>query len=113
MHELPVTESILDIVLRHAKKANAVHIVKIHLVIGQMASIVDDSVKFYWDIISAGTPAEGASLSFRRINTRFQCTECGLKFSPTCNQFTCPDCESSRVIVISGNEFFVESIDVG
>jgi hydrogenase nickel incorporation protein HypA/HybF len=112
MHELPVTESILDIVLRHAEKANSDQITKIHLVIGQLASIVDDSVKFYWDIISKGTLAEGAVLSFRRIPTRFLCLDCKIKFLPSGSHFTCPDCGSSRVSIINGNEFFVEAIDL-
>jgi hydrogenase nickel incorporation protein HypA/HybF len=52
MHELAVTESILEIALRHAQEHNARHITGLYLVLGQWASIVDDSVQFYWDIIS-------------------------------------------------------------
>ena len=51
MHELAVTQSILDISLRYAQKANAKRIGVIHLVIGKFSSIVDDSVQFYWDMI--------------------------------------------------------------
>jgi hydrogenase nickel incorporation protein HypA/HybF len=112
MHELPITESILDIALRHAENANADRITKIHLVIGQLASIVDDSVQFYWDIVSSGTIAEGAQLIFRRIGTRFQCKDCGLVFSPTDIDYSCPDCGSFKVTVITGKEFFVEAIDI-
>ena len=52
MHELPVTESVLEIALRHAKGAGAERITNIYLVIGQLSSIVDDSIQFYWDIVS-------------------------------------------------------------
>jgi hydrogenase nickel incorporation protein HypA/HybF len=112
MHELPVTESILEIALRHATHANANRITKIYLVIGQLASIVDDSVQFYWEFVSEGTIAQGATLEFRRIQTRFECKDCGLKFSPTDIDYTCPDCQSFNVSVIDGQEFFVEAIDV-
>ena len=67
MHELPVTESILENTLRHARGAKAVGVTDVYLVIGQLSSIIDDSVQFYWDMISEGTIAEGASLHFKRI----------------------------------------------
>jgi hypothetical protein len=57
MHELPVTESILDIAVKHARQANAQRIADIYLVIGQLSSIVDDSIQFYWDIIAKDTLA--------------------------------------------------------
>ena len=64
MHELSITESILDITLRHARQAGAGRVTNLYLVIGQLASIVDDSVQFYWDIVAKGTLAEGAHLHF-------------------------------------------------
>jgi hydrogenase nickel incorporation protein HypA/HybF len=60
MHELMVTESILEIALRHAGQAGAVRVTDLFLVVGDLSSIVDDSVQFYWDFVSEGTAAEGA-----------------------------------------------------
>jgi hydrogenase nickel incorporation protein HypA/HybF len=112
MHELPVVENILEIAIRHAKQADAKHITNIHLVIGNLASIIDDSVQFYWDILSVGTIAEGALLIFKRIETRFECKECGFRYIPTETDYSCPDCGSLQLKVINGNEFYVEAIDV-
>jgi len=77
MHELSVTENILEIASRHAIKANAHSISDIHIVIGQLSSIIDDSVEFYWDIISEGTICKGARLHFSRIPARLECLDCG------------------------------------
>ena len=82
MHELSVTESILEIALRHANNANAKRITNLYLVIGQLASIVDDSVQFYWDIISKDSIAEGAVLHFRRLPATLACQECNFQYSP-------------------------------
>ena len=112
MHELSVTESILEIALRHANNANAKRITNLYLVIGQLASIVDDSVQFYWDIISKDSIAEGAILHFRRLPATLSCQECNFEYSPANNSFSCPNCTSDRVKVITGEEFYMEAIDV-
>jgi hydrogenase nickel incorporation protein HypA/HybF len=112
MHELSVTESILDITLHHAAQANAKRVTAIYLVIGQLSSIVDDSVSFYWDIISKGTLAEGAGLHFQRIATEMQCLACNQRYQPNNKHLACPHCGSYQVKVIAGEEFYLESIEV-
>lgn len=112
MHELPVTENILEISLKYAQESNASQITNIYLVIGQMASIVDDSVQFYWEIISKGTIAENARLHFNRIPTKFQCLKCNHQFIYNGDDFECPNCGSVEVKIIDGDQFFLEAIDV-
>ncbi len=112
MHELSVTESILEISLRHAQLAKAKRITGLYLVIGQLATIIDDSVQFYWDIISKDTIADGAVLHFRRIPAILSCIECNYQYTPRDDSFACPECKSEKVKVVAGNEFFMEAIDI-
>jgi hydrogenase nickel incorporation protein HypA/HybF len=111
MHELAVTESILEISLRHAEQAGAAGIMNLYLVVGELSSIVDDSVQFYWDIISEGTKAEGALLHFKRIPAEMQCRACQHSYLLADN-LVCPQCDSSDVLVVAGSEFFLESLEV-
>jgi hydrogenase nickel incorporation protein HypA/HybF len=112
MHELSVTENILEIAVRHGQNAGAARITNLYLVIGQLSSIIDDSVQFYWDIISKDTLAENAQLHFRRIPTQLRCLECNREFTPVKEDFACPECGSIRVKVSAGEEFFLEAIDI-
>ncbi|MEJ2012573.1 MAG: hydrogenase maturation nickel metallochaperone HypA [Anaerolineales bacterium] len=112
MHELPVTESILEIALRHAQAAQAARVTDIYLVIGQLASIVDDSVQFYWDMISADTIAAGAQLHFKRIPAEMLCLDCGKGYQPGEGELACPVCGGRHVKVVSGEEFRMEAIEV-
>jgi hydrogenase nickel incorporation protein HypA/HybF len=112
MHELAVTESILEISLRHAREAGAARIARIHLVLGELSSIVDDSVQFYWDMISENTLAEGAQLVFRRVPVELLCLSCAQRYSPNGNELACPSCGAAQVKIIAGEEFYVEAIDV-
>lgn len=112
MHELAVTESILSIAGRHARQAEATRVTDIHLVIGQLSSIVDDSVQFYWDIISAGTICAGARLHFQRISAELRCTDCGHSYTLSDELKLCPQCGSASVRVVSGEEFWLDSIEI-
>jgi len=112
MHELAVTENILSIVTRHAEDAKASNVTDIHLVIGQLSSIVDDSVQFYWEIIAENTICEKAKLHFSRIPARFQCLDCGHEYVIPQSLTPCVKCGSINVELLAGEEFFVESIEI-
>ncbi len=113
MHELSITQSILEIAVRHGQQANASRITHLHLVIGQLSSVVDESVQFYWDMIAEGTLARGAQLHFQRIPARLECLECGQVYTLDSRELEgCPACESVKVKVIAGNEFRLESIEI-
>lgn len=112
MHELAVTQSILETAERHAREAAAWRVNRLHLVIGELSSFVDDSIQFYWDLISKGTLCEGATIEFRRVPARLLCLECGTEYPLEGELTPCPSCGSPRVRVVSGDEFRLESIDI-
>ena len=112
MHELAVTESILAIVRRHAERAGATRVLRIHLVIGELSSIVDDSVQFYFDYLSRDTIAAGAELTFRRLPVGLVCGACGHRWQPVGADWTCPACDAAAARIDTGREFFVDSIEV-
>jgi len=112
VHELAVTESLLQMALQHAQPAGATRVTAVHLVIGQLSSIVDDSVQFYWDMISAGTLCEGAQLQFERVPASLLCLTCSHTYILDGELMGCPRCGSERVKVTGGDEFRLESIEV-
>jgi hydrogenase nickel incorporation protein HypA/HybF len=112
MHELAVTESILNIALKHAGQAEAQRVTHLHLVIGRLSSIIDDSVQFYWDIVAAGTLCEGSTLHFERIPAQMHCLSCGDEYKLDGELTPCPACGSMQVKVISGDQFYLDSIEI-
>lgn len=113
MHELPATRGILAVALDTAREVSAERVTSIDIHIGEMTSIVDDSVQFYFDILSKDTVAAGAKLNFKREAGTGTCTNCGQTFAvkPPLDP-ECPFCRSYSVRVSGGNRFFVESIEV-
>ena len=112
MHELAITQSMLDIVLKQAEKAKAKKITKINLVIGDMTGVVSDSVQFYLEFMTKGTVAEGAQVFVQKIPSKGQCRTCKAEFEIQPFDLVCPNCQEIGLNIISGKELFVESIEV-
>jgi hydrogenase nickel incorporation protein HypA/HybF len=112
MHEMAVTQSILDIAVEHARRAGAARILQINLVIGEMSGIVDDSVQFYFDFLSQDTLAQNAKLVFDRRPAVYRCRECEATFKPEGLNWDCPLCGALAFEVVSGREFQIDSIEV-
>jgi hydrogenase nickel incorporation protein HypA/HybF len=114
VHELAITQNILDIVLDEAKKAQADKVTRINLVIGELSGVVGDCVLFYFDFLKKGNAAEEATVDFRLVPVELRCRDCLTNFSPQKDaSWACPNCQSTNFDLVSGRECYVESIEVG
>lgn len=111
MHELSVTQNILDIALAEAEKHNAKRISTIKLKIGQLTQVVPDCVQFYLEMLGKGTIAEGVKLEVETVPLVVQCRNCGTAATLDDYDFACRNC-SSPTDVVSGRELFIDSIEV-
>jgi hydrogenase nickel incorporation protein HypA/HybF len=112
MHEYAVTVNILNTVLEEAAKAGATKITEIRLVIGDLSTIMDDSVQLYFDLLSENTPAQGARLVFNRVPAEFLCKACSHVFIKPVKGFDCPKCGELGRPTGRGREFYIESLQV-
>ncbi|MGC4056186.1 MAG: hydrogenase maturation nickel metallochaperone HypA [Paludibaculum sp.] len=109
MHELSITESILEIALRHA---GGRRVSSVHLVIGELSSFVDESIQLYWQELTRGTLAEEAVLQFAREPGELLCLDCGRQFPVRTQDFLCPGCGSGSAVPARGKDCYVDSIEV-
>ena len=113
MHELGITQQILDIAVRHGREHRAERITDLYLTIGELSTVIDESVQFYWDLIAADTLCEGAQLHFERIPARLRCQQCEHEYQLENGELTpCPSCGSTAVDILQGKEFQLESINI-
>jgi hydrogenase nickel incorporation protein HypA/HybF len=112
MHELAVTESILKIAEKHAEQSEAKKVTDLYLVIGDLSSIVDDSIEFYWEMLAQGTICEGSTIHFKRLPAQILCLACENIFELSGELIPCPKCSSFQLKIQSGEEFWLESIEI-
>jgi len=109
MHELSLTQNILDIALRSAGEKR---ILRVNLLIGQFSDEREESIRFYWNDLAKDTTARDARLIFQRVDAEMKCLECGVIFHPEEETSLCPSCQSHRLHLLSGDDVKLESIDV-
>ena len=115
MHELSVTESILNIVLKHALANQAEKVVSISLKIGELTDLAGDCIQHYFDYLSKDTIAEGAVLNIERSPVVFQCNDCKTTFQVSLKdsgKIDCSHCGGANVALVSGREFYIQHIEV-
>ncbi len=115
MHELPITESILKIVLRHAEVNGVQKVMAIHLQVGKLSDLEDDWIQRYFDYLSRGTVAEGAKLKIERTPVVMRCDACSTSYETEIarmSDLVCPACGRKGGTLLSGREYTVKEMEV-
>ena len=76
MHEMPITQGILNMALEHARGHR---VTDIYLQAGQFSAVVPSSVEIFFRYLSRDTLAEGARLHFETMPLEMTCQKCGQK----------------------------------
>ncbi len=86
-------------------------VAKITIVLGELSSVMDESVQMYFELLAEGTPCEGARLVFEHKPAMLRCTACGHEF-PHGRNFSCLRCGGESVLIKgTGQEMYIRSID--
>lgn len=111
MHELPVVLDIVKIMKEEAVKSNYSKVTAINLVIGELSSIIDESVQMYFEIVAKDTVCKGAMLHFEHIPAMLKCQSCGYEFAHK-KSFECPKCGGDGFLIKgTGREFYIKSFE--
>jgi len=114
MHELPVTEKILDIALKHAAANGATKIYSITLRVGGLTDLEDKWLQHYFDYLSRDTIADGAKLIIINAGIRLRCSACKTIIETTKENLQdqkCPHCNATHdLTILSGREYFIEEM---
>lgn len=113
MHELSITQHILDTALTTAREHGATRVAAIDVLVGELSGIVDESVGFYFTILSRDTPAAGAILRFHHEPAELACRTCNSRAAAVPPlPATCPACGSCDLLLQGGRSLSIQSIDI-
>ena len=109
MHELSVSAAVVDTAVRHA---GGRPVAVVNLRVGHLRQVVPDSLLFYFGLVARDTVCAGARLEVEVIPARLRCEGCEAEWVAEAAAFRCPSCGGADVLVLTGEELEVESIEL-
>ena len=108
MHELSITQSIVEIAGEHARDAK---VIRVTLEIGKLSLVVPDAIRFCFEICTQGTPLEGAELEIIEIPGRGRCRRCGAEMALADLVDQCA-CGSLDIEPIAGQDLKIKEMEI-
>lgn len=112
MHEVGITQSIIEIAEQHARAQGAGKINSVTVDIGALSGVMPEAVEFCFEACASGTLLEGTRLIIHRIPGRGRCGECGAETALDPQTFACAACGSFALETLQGNELRVTELEV-
>ncbi|MCB0130116.1 MAG: hydrogenase maturation nickel metallochaperone HypA [Caldilineaceae bacterium] len=113
MHELSMAENIVEIVSDIADRAGATRVEVVRLRIGALAGVVEDALRFGFELAAAGTPLADARLDITCVPVTIYCPHCRQARTPVdAYQLRCAHCGTPSAEVVHGQELEIASIDI-
>lgn len=97
----------MDAAVKHAEGAP---VSKVSLRVGRLRQVQPESLEFYWDFVTEGTPCEGAELEQEVVVALVRCSACKHEWEMDYPIFLCPSCDGMSLEVVTGEEFDIEEI---
>lgn len=108
MHELSITQSVVDAV---SERIADQRVVSLRLEVGRLSGVVPDALRFCFELVTGETVLEGARLDIDERAGQAHCRSCDQDFVLTDLILLCP-CGSADVAVTAGRELVIKSVEV-
>lgn len=112
VHEMSIAQSLIDILREEMVKHDAGTLRSARLHIGQLSAIVPDSLSFCFEVMTSGTELEGAKLIMEIIPLKGTCRDCKHTFEIQDYTFECPECSSTEIDTIAGQDLSIVEMEV-
>lgn len=113
MHERSVAKNLLKIVLDKVDNTGEQNEIKsIRILVGEFTMVQEDLLVSAFYDLSRSTIAENAKIIVTRKPLTGKCSNCKKEFPLNKREFLCPYCKSNMIQIISGDELFVQDIEL-
>jgi hydrogenase nickel incorporation protein HypA/HybF len=109
MHELSIADAIVQIALRHAS-GRPVRAVEVS--VGHLRQVVPSSLEFAFELLTNGSPLEGARLELHEITPRGCCRACEAESELHDFPLRCATCGGLDLELIAGEELTVDALEL-
>ncbi len=113
MHELSIASIIVEAVTESASAYPGARVKEVRLRVGALASVVEDSLQFCWELATEGSPLAGAALVINKLPVIVHCDACCVDTEiDGVQSFRCLRCGEQAADLRQGRELEIESIEI-
>jgi hydrogenase nickel incorporation protein HypA/HybF len=112
MHEVAIMTEALRMAEEAARSKGAARILKLRLRVGSLSGVVEDSLRFAFDIAAADTLAAGATLEIERVPGACWCSVCQAEFECADFFYECPRCHNPGGELRRGQELEIAAVEL-
>lgn len=106
--------ALVDRVLEVAEQQEAKKITSITINCGELSGVIPESLSFCFDVCVANSKAQDAQLILESVPAAWRCQACHKTFYKTEDTAIplCPFCKSDQILIESGMDCILDSIEV-
>ena len=112
MHELGITQSIVEIAEQTARGQHANKVLSVTIEIGELSGVIPDAVEFCFEACTQETLLEGSRLIINKIPGLAKCDECNAEARIDNMTFSCPACGSYSLQRLQGEELNIKEVEI-
>lgn len=109
MHELSIAEAIAHKV---SERADGRPVSAVAIRVGHFRQVVPDALEFCWTMVTDATGLQGCRLEIEQVPATVHCQDCDATTTLDVPILVCGSCEGSNVILRTGQEFVVVSLEI-
>jgi len=112
MHEYSIAQALVDQIEEIARRNQAGCVTRVVVQVGRLRGIVPEILQWGFEIVAAGTVAEGAQLAIEEIPIVVRCQACNAQSELDWPIYLCSACQSPAVTQLSGNELILKTLEI-
>jgi len=112
MHEMSLTESVLQILRNSAKSKGFERVKTVWLEIGELAGVEVEAMRFCFDVVMKDTLANQARLEIIHVPGQAWCTQCEKLVTVKQRFESCPDCGVYPLQITGGDQMMIKELEV-
>ena len=111
MHELSIAQNIVAAVLETARQHGVRRITKVHVEIGPLSGVVEESLLFCFPMALDGSGFENIELCIEKRGLRILCRGCQEESDLAEVVLQCPLCGGQEVEILTGRDLIIKSLE--
>ena len=111
MHELSIAQAIVESAMQEVEAGQRV--LSLRLQLGTLSSVVEEALRFSFDLATQDTPLAGCRLEVETIPVTLYCAACQrLSQPPELSRLVCDGCQKPSADLRSGRELLITALEV-